>query len=228
MLHPFLERELEFDSSLFHVNDSTNRAKKRTSQNNWTRGFTLNVNNSEINGNIIVIDNDKNIFDLPQRFLYRRVNKTNTKRTRIKRFQIKHIIHSFGHNRGTCSNITKSKTREVIQFIFIIGSQPSSIFLGIEASSLSFSSLTLIRALVICSVKARLSVLVWGSLDILCRKPITSGKVQLSKSRSLLSIKEVVKSFRLTCLKASMFIEVSSSMVEVVASPLIGPVGLGV
>ena len=68
----------------------------------------------------------------------------------------------------------------------------------------------------------------WGSLDILCRKPITSGKVQLSKSRSLLSIKEVVISFKLTYLKASMFIEVSSSMVEVVASPLVGPVGIEV
>src|ERR1043165_2096678 len=118
MFHPLLKRELEFDSSLFHVNDSTNRAKKRTSRNNWTRGFTLNVHNSEINGNIIVIDNGKNIVDLPQRFLYGRINKTNIKRTWIKRFQIKHIIHSFGHNRGTCSYITKSKTREVIQFNF--------------------------------------------------------------------------------------------------------------
>ena len=62
--------------------------------------------------------------------------------------------------------------------------------------------------------EGKISVLVWGSLDILCRKPITSGKVQLSKSKSLLSIKEVVISFRLTCLKASMFIEVSSSMVD--------------
>src|SRR3954471_13337405 len=106
MFHPFLERELEFDSFLFHVNDSTNRAKKRTSQNNWTRGFTLNVHNSEINGNIVVIDNDKNIVNLPQRLLYGRINKTNTKRTRIKRFQIKHIIYSFGHNRSTFSNIT--------------------------------------------------------------------------------------------------------------------------
>src|SRR3954468_24063278 len=114
MFHPFLERELEFDISLFHVNDSTNRAKKRTSQNNWTRVFTLNVHNSEINGNIIVIDNDKNIVDLPQSFLYGRINKTNAKRIRIKRFQIKHIIYSFGHNRSICSNITKSKTREVI------------------------------------------------------------------------------------------------------------------
>src|SRR5215203_2702042 len=122
----------------------------------------------------------------------------------------------------------RAKQEKLFNLIFIIGSQPSSRFLGMEASTLSFSSLTLIRALVICSVKARLSVLVWGSLVILFRKPITSGKVQLSKSRSLLSIKEVMISFRLTFLEASMFIEVSSSMVEVVASPLIGLVGLGV
>src|SRR3954467_5119516 len=122
----------------------------------------------------------------------------------------------------------RAKQEKLFNLIFIIGYQPSSSFLGMEASSLSFSSLSFIRALVICSVKARLSVLVWGSLDILCRKPITLGKVQLSKSRSLLSIKEVVVSFRLTCLNASMFIEVSSSMVEALASPLIGPGGLGV
>src|SRR3954471_24327472 len=122
----------------------------------------------------------------------------------------------------------RAKQEKLFYLIFIIGSQPSSRFLGMEASSLSFSSLTLIRALVICSVKASLSVLVWGSLDILCRKPITSGKVQFSKSISLLSIKDVVISFRLTCLKASMFIEVSLSVVEVVASPLVGPVGVGV
>src|SRR3954471_3129391 len=109
MFHPFLERELEFDMPLFHVNYSTNCAKKRTSQNNWTRGLTLNVHNSEINGNIIVIDNDKSIIDLTQTFIYKRIDKTNTKRTRIKRFQFKHIIHSNGHNGGTSSNITKSK-----------------------------------------------------------------------------------------------------------------------
>src|SRR3954468_9193788 len=94
----------------------------------------------------------------------------------------------------------RAKQEKLFDLIFIIGSQPSSSFLSMEASTLSFSSLTLIRALVICSVKERLSVLVWGSLDILCRKPITSGKVQLSKSRSLLSIKYVVISFKLTCL----------------------------
>src|SRR3954462_2062672 len=118
MFHPFFERELEFDSSLFHVDDSTNCAKKRTSQNNWTRGLTLNVHNSEINRDIIVIDDDNNIVDLPQRLLHGRINETNTKRTRIIRFQFKHIIHSFGHNIGTSSNITKSITREVIQFDF--------------------------------------------------------------------------------------------------------------
>src|SRR3954467_7929837 len=107
----------------------------------------------------------------------------------------------------------RAKQEKLFNLILIIGSQPSSSLLGMEASSLSISSLTLIRALVICSVKARLSVLVWGSLDILCRKPITSGKVQLSKSRSLLYITEVVISFRLTFLKASMFIEVSSPRV---------------
>src|SRR3954470_18552197 len=91
----------------------------------------------------------------------------------------------------------RAKREKLFNLIFIIGSQPCSSFLGMEDSTLSFSSLTLIRALVICFVKARLSVLVWGSLDILCRRPITSGKVQLSKSRSLLSIKEAVISFRL-------------------------------
>src|SRR3954462_15970212 len=67
----------------------------------------------------------------------------------------------------------RAKQEQLFNSIFIIGSQPSSSFQGMEASSLSFSSLTLIRALVVCSVKARLGVLVGGSLDILCRKPIT-------------------------------------------------------
>src|SRR3954464_1863148 len=78
----------------------------------------------------------------------------------------------------------RAKQEKLFILIFIIGSQPSSSFLGTEASSLSFSYLTLIRALVLCSVKARLSLLVWGSLDILCRKPITPSKVHFSKSKS--------------------------------------------
>src|ERR1043165_8778597 len=93
----------------------------------------------------------------------------------------------------------RAKQEKLFNLIFIIGPQTSSCFLGMEASNLSFSSLALMRALVICSMKARLSVLVWGSLDILCRKAITAGRVQLSKSRSLLSNKVVVLSFRLTC-----------------------------
>src|SRR3954469_10828453 len=121
----------------------------------------------------------------------------------------------------------RAKQEKLFNLIFIIGSHPSSSFLGMEASSLRFSSLALMRALVICSVKARLSVLVLGSLDILCSKLITSKRVQLSKSISLLS-KVVVVSSRLTCLKPSMFIGVSSFLVEVLASPLIGPTGLGV
>src|ERR1041385_7903910 len=68
---------------------------------------------------------------------------------------------------------------------------------------------------------------VGGSLDILCSKLITSERVQLLKSTSLLS-KVVVVSSMLTCLKPTMFLGVSSSMVEVLASPLIGPMGPGV
>src|SRR3954462_15371709 len=109
----------------------------------------------------------------------------------------------------------RAKQEKLFNLILIIGYQPSSSFLCMEASTLSISSLTLIRELVICSVKTRLSVLVWGSLDIMCRNPITSGRVQLSKSRSLLSNKQVVISGRLACLKTSMFIDVSSSKVEV-------------
>src|SRR3954465_4305003 len=108
----------------------------------------------------------------------------------------------------------RAKQEKLFNLILIIGSQLSSSFLGMEDSKLSFSSLALMRALVICSVKARFSALVWGSLDIFCSKLITSQRVQLSKSMSLLS-KVVVVSSRVTCLKASMFIGVSSSTVEV-------------
>src|SRR4051812_32055882 len=47
----------------------------------------------------------------------------------------------------------RAKQEKLFNLIFIIGSQPSSSFLGMEASTLRFSSLTLIRALEICSVK---------------------------------------------------------------------------
>src|SRR3954462_6111371 len=54
----------------------------------------------------------------------------------------------------------RAKKEKLFNLILIIGSQPSSSFLGMEASTLDYSSLTLIRAIMICSVKARLSVLV--------------------------------------------------------------------
>src|SRR4051812_21395385 len=76
----------------------------------------------------------------------------------------------------------KAKQEKLFNLILTVGSQPSSSFLGIETSSLIFSSLALIRALVICSVKAMLSELVWGSLAILCKNLITSERLQLSKS----------------------------------------------
>src|SRR4051812_25544670 len=118
VFHALLERELEYYVPLFHINDSTNDAKKSTSKSNWTRGITLNVHDKKVNGNIIIIDKNRNIINPPQRFLYGIINKTNTKRTWIKRFQFKNIIPSFGHNGGTSSNITKSKAREVIPFNF--------------------------------------------------------------------------------------------------------------
>src|ERR1041385_8550433 len=59
----------------------------------------------------------------------------------------------------------RAKQEKLFNLILIIGSQPSSSFLGMEASTLSLSSLALMRALVKCSMKARLRVLVWGSLD---------------------------------------------------------------
>src|SRR3954467_12138730 len=56
----------------------------------------------------------------------------------------------------------KAKQEKLFNLILTIGSQPYFSFLGIEISSLCFSSLALIRALVMCSVKAMLSELVWG------------------------------------------------------------------
>src|SRR3954471_23411905 len=51
----------------------------------------------------------------------------------------------------------KAKQEKLYNLILSIGSQPSSSFLGIETSNLSFSSLDLMRALAICSVKVMLS-----------------------------------------------------------------------
>src|SRR3954471_13079200 len=50
----------------------------------------------------------------------------------------------------------RATQEKLFNFIFIIASQLSSIFIGMEGSTLRISSLNLIRSLVICSVKARL------------------------------------------------------------------------
>src|SRR3954463_8764518 len=121
----------------------------------------------------------------------------------------------------------KAKQEKLFNLILTIGSQPSSSFLGIETSSFSFSSLDLIRALVICSVKAMLSELVWGSLAILCKNLMTSERLQLSKSSSLPLIKVVVMSSNLIfSLVVSKFKGPSCPKVEVLELPLIGSLGL--
>src|SRR3954466_4776936 len=145
----------------------------------------------------------------------------------MKRCQFKHIIHFLGKTEALATTSHKAKQEKLFNLILTIGSQPSSIFLGIEVSHLILSSLDLIRALVICSVKAILSVLVWGSLAILCRKVITSERLQLSKSRSLPLIKVVVMSSKLILLVVSKFMCPCCLKVEVLASPLIGPLGVG-
>src|SRR3954464_9712057 len=150
---------------------------------------------------------------LPKGFFTEESTRRTPKEQGLKGFKSSISYSLLGITEVLAPTSQRAKQEKLFNLTLIIGSQPSSSFLGMEASSLSFSSLTLIRALVICSVKARVSVLVWGSLDILGRKQITSQKVQLSKSRSLLSIKEVVISFRFTYLKASMFIKFSSSRV---------------
>src|SRR4051812_17426581 len=164
---------------------------------------------------------------LPKGFFTEESTRRTPKEQGSKGFKSSISYNLLGITEVLAPTSQRAKQEKLFNLILIIGSQPSSSFLGMEASSLSFSSLTLMRAFVICFVKARFNVLVWGSLDILCRKLITSDKVQLSKSSSLLSRKEVVISFKLTCLKTSIFMVVSST-VEGVASPLIGPMGLGV
>src|SRR3954451_8060843 len=69
----------------------------------------------------------------------------------------------------------------------MMGSQPSSIFLGIEASCFNFLSLILTRAFVMCSVKAKFWELVWGLSASVCKYLMTSEIVQWLISKSLSS-----------------------------------------
>src|ERR1041384_1149126 len=49
----------------------------------------------------------------------------------------------------------RAKQEKLFNLIFIIGSQPSSSFIGMGASNVSFSSLDLMRALVLCEGKIK-------------------------------------------------------------------------
>src|SRR3954462_1638838 len=86
----------------------------------------------------------------------------NTKRTWIKSFNstISYIL--LGITEALAPTSHKAKQEKLFNLILTMVSQPSSSFLGIETSNLSFSSLAVMRALVICFVKTIYSVLVWG------------------------------------------------------------------
>src|SRR3954465_1702891 len=71
--------------------------------------------------------------------------------------------------------------------ILIMGSQLSSTFLGIEALCFNFSSLILIRASVMCLVKATCISLASGLLASFCRNIMTSEILQPSRSKSNLA-----------------------------------------
>jgi hypothetical protein len=70
----------------------------------------------------------------------------------------------------------------------MMGSQPSSNFLGIEAFYFNFSSLIFMRALVICFVKATFVELALGLKANFCKNKITSDILQPSTSKSLKEI----------------------------------------
>src|SRR3954468_10636648 len=69
----------------------------------------------------------------------------------------------------------------------MMGSQLSSTFLGIEALCFNFSSLILMRASVMCLVKATFISLASRLLASFCRNIITSKILQPSRSKSNLS-----------------------------------------
>ena len=154
MFHPFLERELEFDIPL-HVNNSTNCAKKRTSQNNWTRGLTLNVHNSKINRNIIVIDiRTSSIF--PKGFFTEESTRRTPKEQGSKGYNSSISYILLGIIEILPPTLQRAKQEKLFNLMLIIGSKPYSRFLGMEASTLSFSSLALMRALVmLCEGKIK-------------------------------------------------------------------------
>jgi hypothetical protein len=72
--------------------------------------------------------------------------------------------------------------------ISMMGSQPSSNFLAIEAFCFNFSSLIFMRALIICLVKAIFIGLALGVKASFCKNKITSDILQPTTSKSLKEI----------------------------------------
>src|SRR3954463_2299839 len=114
---------------------------------------------------------------LPEGFFMEESTRRTPKEQGSKGFKSSISYSLLGITEVLAPTSQRAKQEKLFNLILIIGSQLSSSFQGMEASNLRFSSLDLTRALVVCSVKAMFSVLVWGSLDILCRKSINSGKV---------------------------------------------------
>ena len=83
---PFFKGKLKSYNSLFHINNSTDGVKKRSSQNNGTRSIAFNIQNKKINGNIIII-RSKNIMNPPQSSLNSGVNMMHSYNTFIQRFK---------------------------------------------------------------------------------------------------------------------------------------------
>src|SRR5215213_640156 len=121
----------------------------------------------------------------------------------------------------------------------MMGSQPSSNFLGIEVSSFSFSSLPFMRAFVICFVKAKFTALALGLLASFCKNFITSEMWQSSKSKSLQSKAMGLSSPRLEKISAVLSQAVSAVLavsgnfarfalgVETLPTPIILPLIVG-
>src|SRR5215216_1613644 len=98
----------------------------------------------------------------------------------------------------------------------MMGSQPYSCFLGIEALCFIFSFLIFMRASVMCFVKVMFIALALGLLASFCRNLITSEILQPSRSKSKLSSRVVELLLALTLVvvivETLKFLAISSSL----------------
>ena len=75
VLHAFLVRELKLDIPFLGVYDCTCSTKKRSTQNNRTRGFIPHIHNNEINGYKSHVQFNHNIFYLSYNMFSRVISK---------------------------------------------------------------------------------------------------------------------------------------------------------